>query len=389
MKQDSRSALIALASGKVFRGRSFGAIRGMNNPVVGELVFNTSLYGYQEILTDPSYAGQIITFTCPHIGNVGCNANDDESSKLHAEGMVCRTVCETPSNFRATLSLEQYLERAGTMGVSGVDTRDLVTHLRENGAEMAVMASGADIDAEALVSRARAERGMLGRDYVHQVSTKKAYSWSEGTWQLSTDSFRSVPEEKIVTRPHVVALDCGIKRNILRLLVDAGFRVTVVPADTSAEQIQSYRPDGIFLSNGPGDPATLKGIVTTVQKLLGAVPMFGICLGHQILAQAVGGTTYKLKFGHRGGNHPVLNLRTKAVEITVQNHGFAVRQEGLPSDVEISHLNLNDGTVEGLSIPGKRAFSVQYHPEASPGPRDSGYLFRNFYQLVVGGNGEV
>ncbi len=375
---------LALADGRIFKGRCFGALRGPSNPVEGEAVFNTSMYGYQEILTDPSYAGQIMSFTYPHIGNVGCNEEDVESSKVYTEGIIVRAAHKTPSNFRATISLPAYLARHGVMGIEGIDTREIVSHLRDNGAQMAVMAGGLDLNPDELVDRAKKLSSMEGRDYVRQVACKEIYTWDAPSWTLKDGNSRRLSQEQLVARPHVVAIDCGIKINILRLLIDVGFRVTVVPAGTTSADIMALRPDGLFLSNGPGDPGTLGYVVKPVQELLGKVPMFGICLGHQILGQALGGSTYKLKFGHRGGNHPVRDETTGKVEITVQNHGFAVYKQGLSKDVFVSHINLNDQTIEGLESKQARIFSVQYHPEASPGPHDSRYLFQRFHDLVLG-----
>lgn len=375
---------LALANGTVFKGKSFGALRGEDNPICGELVFNTSMYGYQEILTDPSYAGQIMTFTYPHIGNVGCNEDDVESGRIYTEGIIVRVAHKTPSNFRSTQSLQDYLLKSNVMGLEGIDTRDLVIALRTHGAQMSVMASGEGINPDALVDMAKAAGSMEGRDYVKQVACDEMYTWDYLSWSLEHGNRRRLTQEQLVSRPHAVAVDCGVKTNILRLLVDVGFRVTVVPAGTTAEQIMALRPDGVFLSNGPGDPATLDYVVNPVRDILGKAPIFGICLGHQILGQALGGKTYKLKFGHRGGNHPVRDETTGKVEITVQNHGFAVDKESVGKRAFVSHLNLNDMTVEGLESKELKAFSVQYHPEASPGPHDSRYLFERFYQLVTG-----
>lgn len=374
---------LALANGTVFKGRCFGALRGEDQPVCGELVFNTSMYGYQEILTDPSYAGQIMTFTYPHIGNVGCNEDDVESSRVHAEGLVVRAAHKNPSNFRSVLSLPEYLTKNNVMGLEGIDTRELVITLRTHGAQMAVMASGEGVSPDTLVDRARALGSMEGMDYVKHVACKEMYTWDYLPWSLEYGNSRRLSQEQLIARPHVVAVDCGVKTNILRLLLDVGFRVTVVPAGTTAADIISLRPDGVFLSNGPGDPATLHYVVKPVQEILGRVPIFGICLGHQILGQALGGKTYKLKFGHRGGNHPVRDETTGKVEITVQNHGFAVDKGSVENRAFVSHMNLNDMTVEGLESKEYRAFSVQYHPEASPGPHDSRYLFERFYRLVT------
>jgi carbamoyl-phosphate synthase small subunit len=374
---------LALANGTVFKGQSFGALRGENDPVCGELVFNTSMYGYQEILTDPSYAGQIMTFTYPHIGNVGCNEDDVESSRVYTEGLVVRSAHKTPSNFRSTTSLPDYLAKSNVMGIEGIDTRELVIALRTHGAQMAVMAAGEGVNPDTLVDRAKAAGSMEGKDYVKHVACQEMYTWDYLPWSLEHGNRRRLSQEQLVSRPHAVAVDCGVKTNILRLLVDVGFRVTVVPAGTTAADIMSLRPDGVFLSNGPGDPATLGYVVKPVQEILGHVPIFGICLGHQILGQALGGKTYKLKFGHRGGNHPVRDETTGKVEITVQNHGFAVDKASVEKRVFVSHLNLNDMTVEGLESKELKAFSVQYHPEASPGPHDSRYLFERFYRLVT------
>jgi carbamoyl-phosphate synthase small subunit len=376
--------VLALADGTVFYGRAFGALRGQDEPITGEAVFNTSMYGYQEILTDPSYAGQIMCFTYPHIGNVGCNEEDVESGRVYTEGLIVRRACKVPSNFRSTQSLSAYLAQSGVMGLEGIDTRQLVAHLRDKGAQMAVMAAGEGIDPAALVAKAKSLGTMEGKDYVREVACAASYTWDHPSWTLTDGNSRRLTQEQLVSRPHVVAIDCGIKTNILRLLVDVGFRVTVVPAGTTSSAILALKPDGVFLSNGPGDPATLGYVVDPVRELLGKLPLFGICLGHQILGQALGGKTYKLKFGHRGGNHPVRDETTGKVEISVQNHGFAVAKDSLPKNVFVSHINLNDGTVEGLEVKDLRAFSVQYHPEASPGPHDSRYLFQRFFDLVVG-----
>jgi carbamoyl-phosphate synthase small subunit len=371
-------AILGLADGTVFKGVGVGS--GIR---VGEVVFNTSMYGYQEILTDPSYAGQLITFTYPHIGNVGCNPDDDESDRMFAGGMICRDFTKRVSNFRAKTSLSEYICKRGSVAISKIDTRRLVIHLRDHGAQMGAIGVGSGVNPDDLVDAARAAGSMEGKDYVPEVSTKKAYSWREGTWNFQTGRYKKHSQEHQLNRPHLVVIDCGVKRNILRLLVDVGFRVTVVPAQESHEAIAARNPDALFLSNGPGDPATVHYVVKTVQSFLGRVPMFGICLGHQMLGQAFGGKTYKLKFGHRGGNHPVKDLTTGKVEITVQNHGFAVDESSLGKEVKITHLNLNDGTVEGLSRPDLGVFSVQYHPESSPGPHDAEYLFRRFFEWVV------
>jgi len=375
---------LALADGTIFKGRCWGALRGINRPVIGEAVFNTSMYGYQEILTDPSYAGQIMTFTYPHIGNVGCNEDDVESSRVYVEGLVVRSLSREPSNFRSTMSLASYLAKNDIMALDGIDSRVIVSHLRDKGAQMSVMAAAQGINPDDLVSLARAAGSMEGKDYVKAVSCSAPYSWDLMSWDLKDGNARKLSQEQLAARPHVVAVDCGIKHNILRLLVDVGFRVTVVPAGYTSEQIMALSPDGLFLSNGPGDPATLDYVVKPARDLLGKLPTFGICLGHQILGQAFGGSTYKLKFGHRGGNHPVRDETTGKVEITVQNHGFAVAPKGMDKSVKVSHINLNDQTIEGLESREAKAFCVQYHPEASPGPHDARYLFTRFFDLVVG-----
>lgn len=378
-------ATLALADGRVFKGLSFGSKRGIDNPIKGEVVFNTSMMGYQEILTDPSYSRQIMCFTCPHIGNVGCNEEDNESEKVHVEGMLIRNLSRITSNFRCEKSLGQYLEDAGIMGMHKIDTREIVTHVRDTGAQMGVLACGEKLNPDDLVDLAKQEKSMDGAELVQHVTCKEPYDWNQSSWKLER-GFSLIKPEDSFKRPHVVAIDCGVKYNILRRLVDVGFRVTVVPANSTSEEILALKPDGLFISNGPGDPAPLEYVVSSVKDLLGKIPMFGICLGHQILAQAFGGKTYKLKFGHRGGNHPVMDMTTGKVEITVQNHGFAVDGETLSTDIEVTHINLNDQTVEGLTSPKHRAFCVQYHPEASPGPHDAKYLFERFYNLVVDGS---
>ena len=375
-------ALLVLADGTYFEGYGFGALRDSSNPAWGEVVFNTSMLGYQEILTDPSYAGQIMTFTNPHVGNVGCNSLDIESSKIHAEGVIIRELSKTSSNFRSEESFESYLTREGKMGICGIDTRALVRRLRDKGSQVGAIACGG-IDKINNLKTFAATRRYDDVDYVAAVSCKTPYGWSELPWNGKTNSYPKLSETALNGRPHVVAIDCGIKYNILRLLTGVGFRVTVVPSSYSAEQILGLKPNGVFLSNGPGDPAKLKDLVSTTKTLLGKVPMFGICLGHQLIGQAIGGKTFKLGFGHRGGNHPVRNDLTNIIEISVQNHGYAVDPTTLPREAGVSHINLNDRTVEGLDLPKLKAFSVQYHPESSPGPHDAEYLFKRFYDLVT------
>jgi carbamoyl-phosphate synthase small subunit len=388
--QKMRPAILALADGTVFYGTAFGAEKNVSDAAVGEVVFNTSMSGYQEIMTDPSYAGQIMSFTCPHIGNVGCNEEDIESANVHVEGIVIRDLSTVASNFRSTQSLHDYLDNAGKMGIAGIDTRQLVSQLRDKGSQMGAIAlatdgQGKSINKDDLIDIARQQGSMEGKDYVKHVSCKEPYVWYELPWEMSSErtGYVKLSPDQLSTRPHVVAIDCGIKYNILRLLLGTGFRVTVVPATYTSKQIMSLHPDALFLSNGPGDPATLGYVVSTVKDLVGRFPVFGICLGHQILGQVFGGSTYKLKFGHRGGNHPVKDLSTGKVEITVQNHGFAVNADTLPKGVKVSHINLNDNTVEGLDLPEYKTFCVQYHPESSPGPHDAQYLFSRFFNSVV------
>jgi carbamoyl-phosphate synthase small subunit len=380
---------LALADGTVFRGTSFGQARALSHAAVGEMVFNTSMFGYQEILTDPSYAGQSVCFTYPLIGNVGCNPDDDESSRVHATGVLIKELSPTVSNFRATESLDAYLARHGVMGISGIDTRALVSHLRDKGAQMGAMACVSPDELGELIRVAQSAPGMEGRDLVQEVSCREPYTWHELPWSLAHYQkhgvgFPRVADQELSARPSLIAIDCGVKRSILRLLTGAGFRVTVVPCTFSVAEILELKPDALFLSNGPGDPATLTHLVEVVKSLTGRLPIFGICLGHQIIAQSFGASTYKMKFGHRGGNHPVMDLGTKSVEITVQNHGFAVDRTHLSKAARVSHVNLNDDTVEGLEAADGSVFCVQYHPEASPGPHDSRYLFRRFYERVAG-----
>ena len=371
-----REAILALADGRIFRGRAFGAI----GETVGEVVFNTAMTGYQEVLTDPSYKGQIVCMTYPEIGNVGINADDAESSGVHVEGFVVKDYRPRPSNWRSEMALGEYLEQAGVPGIEGIDTRALVRHIRMHGAQEAVISS-VTLDADALVARAKASPGLVGRDLVKEVTCAEPYDWDLGDWELG-GGYRRPTKEELRDAPLIVALDYGIKRNILHRLVASGFRVRVMPAAASAADILAPNPDGVFLSNGPADPAALPYASEAVRGVLGRKPIFGICLGHQILGLALGGRTYKLGFGHHGANHPVMDLRTRKVEITSQNHGFAVDADSLAGRAELSHLNLNDKTVEGLRGVGVPFFSVQYHPEASPGPHDAGYLFARFRRLV-------
>ncbi len=374
MKRKTMQAVLILEDGTVFHGRSFGA-QGIN---CGEVVFNTAMSGYQEILTDPSYHEQIVTMTYPLIGNYGTNEADAESRGVFAKGFIVKEYCDWPSNWRSGKSLGDYLKENGVIGLEGIDTRKLVLHIREKGAMRAVIAAG-EYQLEKLKAQLADYPGLVGRDIVKDVAAKEPYGWDEGVSDILSGS-RCKGDD----RYKVVAYDFGIKRNIIRLLVSYGCRVQVVPAKTSAVDVISLRPDGVFLSNGPGDPEPVKYATDAVSELLGQVPIFGICLGHQILGQALGGKTYKLKFGHHGANHPVKNLQTGSIEITSQNHGFCVDMDSLSDKgVEITHMNLNDKTVEGIRCPDKAAFSVQYHPEAAPGPHDSGYLFERFTKLMA------
>jgi carbamoyl-phosphate synthase small subunit len=390
------NAILALEDGRVFRGRAWGATAERT----GEIVFNTSMSGYQEILTDPSYAGQIVTMTYPLIGNYGVTPEDIESRRPFAEGFVVREYSEISSSWRAAMTLDEYLKRYGIVGISEVDTRALVRHIRERGAMRACLSS-VDLNEQSVVEKARQAPEMLGRNLVDEVTCGDPYEWStEIEHQATTDYRRVLVGDEITTlNPvaalhetgtiellpegesfHVVAYDFGIKYYILRYLAALGCRITVVPARTSADDVIALAPDGIFLSNGPGDPAALPEIVGEVRKLVTAAPVFGICLGHQLLGLAFGGTTYKLKFGHRGGNQPVKNERTGRIEITSHNHGFSVDPDSLKSnEVECTHFNLNDGTLEGLRHRSLPVFSVQYHPEAGPGPHDATYLFHEFF----------
>jgi carbamoyl-phosphate synthase small subunit len=369
-------AKLALEDGTVYTGRAFGA-RGEK---FGEVVFNTSMTGYQEVLTDPSYRGQIVTMTYPLIGNYGVNSEDRESRDPQVEGFIVRELTQLPSNFRSQGGLDSYLNENHILGLEGIDTRALVRRLRLRGTMTGVLSS-TDLDDASLVHKARSSPSIVGRDLVREVVPEKPFTWTEGF----NTPFNSQPLPSRPVRFHVVAIDYGMKWNILRCLVQIGCRVTVVPGTSSAEQILSHRPQGIFLSNGPGDPSALGYAVQAVAEVVrkNPPPIFGICLGHQILGQALGGKTFKLKFGHRGANQPVLNQRTQKVEITTQNHGFAVNLDNLPRDLEPTHINLNDGTLEGMRHRRLPIFSVQYHPEASAGPHDSSYLFEEFAKMMA------
>jgi carbamoyl-phosphate synthase small subunit len=375
-------AFLALSDGTLFEGFAWGA----TGHAVGEVVFTTGMTGYQEVLTDPSYTGQMVTMTAPHIGNTGVNAADPESidTKPQVAGFIVRAPSPLTSNWRAEENLDAYLKRHGVVAIGGIDTRRLTRLLRDKGSQNGCIGSGNPDD---LVSRARSAPNMEGLDLVRAVTPKAPYEFKESRaeWQVPFDAHSSSAQRDRGQKLHVVAMDFGIKRNILRCLVDVGCRVTAVPAQTSAAEILALNPDGIFLSNGPGDPAAVSYASKTIESLLGKRPIFGICLGHQLLAHALGGKTYKLKFGHRGLNQPVKDLLTGRVEITSQNHGFVVDVDSIARGAKTTHLHLNDGTSEGLMAPDAKAFSVQYHPEAAAGPHDALYLFRRFTDAMLAG----
>ena len=386
-----KQAVLALADGTVFKGTAVGA----PGETVGEVVFNTAMSGYQEVLTDPSYRGQMVTMTYPHIGNYGINPEDVESSRPWLAGFIVKEACPSPSNWRSRLSLDEYLRQHGVVGIQGIDTRALTTHLRDLGSQQGVI-SHADLDPKRVVRKAREAPSILGRDLVKEVTCASPYQWtdSSGRWALKNGGGKGKDGGGL----RVVAYDFGIKYNILRRLVDEGFAVTVIPASTTADSALALNPDGIFLSNGPGDPEGVPYAVEAVRALLGKRPIFGICLGHQIIGLALGLHTYKLKFGHHGANHPVLDMETRKVEITSQNHNFAVQGGEVAGAgakpapwptahgrVQLSHVSLNDDAVEGLRCLDLPAYSVQYHPEASPGPHDASYLFQRFTDLMTKG----
>jgi len=367
-------AMLVLEDGRTFRGRAFGA----PGERTGEVVFNTAMTGYQEVLTDPSYRGQIVLMTCPEIGNYGTNSEDLESALPQVEGFVVRRVSVLPSSWRASQGLPQYLREFGIPGIAEIDTRALTRHLRSRGSMRGVL-STIDRDPESLARKARAAPCLSAQDLVARVTCGTPYEWSEAR-SAGWSPVLEPPREQ--RRPHCVAYDFGLKRNILKLLCESGFRVTVVPASFSASDTLALEPDGVFLSNGPGDPAVVDYAIENVRALIGRVPVFGICLGHQIAALALGAETCKLKFGHHGSNHPVRDLRTSRVAVTSQNHGYAVISETLPKSAELTHVNLNDGTCEGFVDRAAGVLAVQYHPESSPGPHDSFGLFREFGRLV-------
>ncbi|MEZ5536204.1 MAG: glutamine-hydrolyzing carbamoyl-phosphate synthase small subunit [Thiolinea sp.] len=373
----SKQALLVLEDGSIFRGRSIGC----DGQTVGEVVFNTALTGYQEILTDPSYARQIVTLTYPHIGNVGVNEEDTESSQVHAAGLVVRDVPSLYSNWRGEESLADYLQRNEVVAIADIDTRRLTRILREKGAQRGCIVAGAELDEQQALSAAKDFPGLQGMDLAREVTTAESYTWTQGSWKLDPEEPRASSAEHSEFR--VVAYDFGIKKNILRMLVDRGCHVTVVPAQTPAAEVLAMNPDGVFLSNGPGDPEPCDYAITAIQRVLETkLPTFGICLGHQLLGLASGARTMKMKFGHHGANHPVQDLSTEAVMISSQNHGFAVDEETLPANLKATHRSLFDGTLQGVERTDCPAFSFQGHPEASPGPHDVAPVFDHFIELM-------
>ncbi|MDH2917889.1 MAG: glutamine-hydrolyzing carbamoyl-phosphate synthase small subunit [Sideroxydans sp.] len=367
-------AILVLADGTVFRGIAIGA----SGSSVGEVVFNTSMTGYQEILTDPSYCQQIVTLTYPHVGNVGCNPEDVESRQVFASGLIIRDLSMTVSNFRSTQSLPEYLQANNVVAIAGIDTRKLTRILRSKGAQSGCIATGDNV--EAALAQAKGFAGLAGIDLAQVVTCEKSYQWTQREWQLGVGY-----SDFVAAKHHVVAYDFGVKRNILRMLAERGCRITVVPAKTSAAEVLAMQPDGVFLSNGPGDPEPCDYAIAATQTFLAKnIPLFGICLGHQILGLAAGAKTVKMKFGHRGANHPVQDVQTKQVMITSQNHGFAVDAATLPANARITHVSLFDGTLQGFELTDKPAFCFQGHPEASPGPHDVDALFDKFVALMKG-----
>ncbi len=375
----SQKALLALADGSLFWGQSIGVA----GETVGEVVFNTALTGYQEILTDPSYARQIVTLTYPHIGNVGTNSGDEESSAVHAAGLVIRDLPIVASNWRSEMSLQDYLIQHNTVAIADIDTRRLTRILRDKGAQSGCIVAGDNIDEQAAIEKARQFAGLKGMDLAKEVTTESSYEWLQGSWDISTNSHAQYESSQL--KHHVVAYDFGIKRNILNMLVDRGCRVTVVPAKTPAADVLAMSPDGVFLSNGPGDPEPCDYAITAIKDILETdVPTFGICLGHQLLALACGAKTEKMKFGHHGANHPVQDVETGTVMISSQNHGFAVDEKSLPDNVKPTYRSLFDQSLQGIHRTDKPAFGFQGHPEASPGPHDVAPVFDHFIELIEG-----
>ena len=372
-------ALLVLADGKIYEGDHFG----FEGEVEAEIVFNTSMAGYQEIITDPSYYGQMVVMTYPLIGNYGVNPEDFESDLPHLSGFIIKELSKVQSNWRSRGSLEDFLKEANIFGIQGIDTRALTRRIREKGAQQAILSTDTS-DPKRLIEKARKSLGLMGRDLVKEVTCKKDYEWNESEWTIQKGKTEL---KEVKDRPfNVLVYDFGVKRNILRKLTSAGCKIRVVPASTPANEVLATKPDGIFLSNGPGDPAAVPYAIANVKTILGKVPVFGICLGHQILSLALKGKTYKLRFGHHGGNQPVLDVKSGKIEITSQNHGFAVEKNSFDSDVDITYLNLNDDTVAGIQHKSWPVFSVQYHPEASPGPHDSEHLFDKFVNFMKAAN---
>jgi len=373
----SQKALLALADGSLFWGRSIG----VSGETIGEAVFNTAMTGYQEILTDPSYSRQIVTLTYPHIGNTGTCAGDEESAQVHAAGLVIRDLPLVASNWRSEMTLPEYLEKHNVVAIADIDTRRLTRILREKGAQNACIVAGENIDADSAIAKAQAFAGLKGMDLAKEVTTQKSFEWTQGSWEIESNSHKQVDVKDLPY--HVVAYDFGIKRNILNMLVDRGCKVTVVPAKTPAAEVLAMSPDGVFLSNGPGDPEPCDYAIQAIKDVLETdVPMFGICLGHQLLALACGAQTEKMKFGHHGANHPVQDMDTKTVMISSQNHGFAVNEDSLPDNLKPTYRSLFDGSLQGIHRTDKPAFGFQGHPEASPGPNDVSPVFDHFIELI-------
>jgi len=373
----SQKALLALADGSLFWGRSIG----VSGETIGEAVFNTAMTGYQEILTDPSYARQIVTLTYPHIGNTGTCSGDEESDQVHAAGLVIRDLPLVASNWRSEMTLPEYLEKHNVVAISDIDTRRLTRILREKGAQNSCIVAGENIDADAAIAKAQAFAGLKGMDLAKEVTTQKSFEWTQGSWEITSNSHKQLAAKDLPY--HVVAYDFGIKRNILNMLVDRGCKVTVVPAKTPAADVLAMSPDGVFLSNGPGDPEPCDYAIQAIKNVLETdIPMFGICLGHQLLALACGAQTEKMKFGHHGANHPVQDMDTRTVMISSQNHGFAVNEASLPDNLKPTYRSLFDGSLQGIHRTDKPAFGFQGHPEASPGPNDVSPVFDHFIELI-------